>query len=299
MAELSVRIGEVVLKNPVIAASGTFGFGTEYVQFFDPGILGGICSKGITREPREGNPPPRLWETPCGLLNSIGLENPGIEAFVHEVLPRMLELGTVVIVNIWGNEPEEYAYMAERLDETEAHVIELNLSCPNVPGAELPGVNPEKVAAIVARAREACGKPLWAKLPPEGNLIGAARAAARAGACAVTVANTFRGMAIDIRSRRPVFANTIGGLSGPAIKPLALRAVYEVSKAVGIAVIGCGGVVRWEDALEFIMAGAHAVQIGTGNFIDPLCIPKVIAGLEGFLEREGIGSLEEVRGCAQ
>lgn len=205
MADLSVRIGEVALKNPVIAASGTFGFGAEYAPIFDPGLLGGICSKGITREPREGNPPPRLWETPCGLLNSIGLENPGIEAFVREVLPRMLELGTVVIVNIWGREPEEYAYMAERLDMTEAHVIELNLSCPNVPGAGLPGANPEKVAAIVAAARAACGKPLWAKLPPEGDLIGAARAAAEAGASAVTVANTFRGMAIDIRSRRPVF----------------------------------------------------------------------------------------------
>lgn len=298
MADLSVRIGEVALKNPVIAASGTFGFGAEYAPIFDPGLLGGICSKGITREPREGNPPPRLWETPCGLLNSIGLENPGIEAFVREVLPRMLELGTVVIVNIWGREPEEYAYMAERLDMTEAHVIELNLSCPNVPGAELPRANPEKVAATVAAARAACGKPLWAKLPPEGDLIGAARAAAEAGASAVTVANTFRGMAIDIRSRRPVFANVIGGLSGPAVKPLVLRAVYEVTKEVGIPVIGCGGIVGWEDAVEFIMAGAHAVQIGTGSFIDPLCIPKVIAGLGAFLEREGIGSLEEVRGRA-
>lgn len=298
MADLSVRIGDVELRNPVIAASGTFGFGTEYADIFDPVILGGICSKGITPEPRAGNPSPRLWETPCGLLNSIGLENPGIEAFVREVLPRMLELGTVVIANIWGREPGEYAAMAERLDATGVHVVELNLSCPNVPGAERPGTAPGKVREIVAQAREACGKPLWAKLPPEGDLIGAARAAADSGACAVTVANTFRALAIDIRTRRPVFANVFGGLSGPAIKPLALRAVYEVSKAVGIPVIGCGGVVGWEDALEFIMAGAHAVQIGTGNFIDPLCAAKTISGLEAYMEGEGIGSWEEVRGCA-
>lgn len=298
MADLTVRIGEVTLKNPVIAASGTFGFGTEYARLFDPAILGGICSKGITLKPREGNPPPRIWEVPCGLLNSIGLENPGIEAFVREILPRMLELGTTVIVNIWGRGPEEYAAMAEMLEGTGAHVIELNLSCPNIPGAGRPGTMPGKVEMIVAAARAACGKPLWAKLPPEGDLIRAAAAAARAGASAVVVANTFPALAIDIRSRRPVFANVIGGLSGPAVRPLVLRAVYEVTKAVPIPVIGCGGIVGWEDAVEFIMAGAYAVEIGTGNFIDPLCAPRVIAGLKTFLEQEGIGSLEEVRGCA-
>lgn len=298
MIDPKVRIGDVTLKNPVIAASGTFGFGTEYADIFDPGILGGICSKGITPEPRAGNPPPRLWETPCGLLNSIGLENPGIEAFVREVLPRMLGLGTAVIANIWGRGPEEYAAMAERLDATGVDAIELNLSCPNVPGAGRPGEARERVGEVVARAREACGKPLWVKLPPEGDLIGAARAAADSGACAVTVANTFRALAIDVRTGRPVFANVFGGLSGPAIKPLVLRAVYEVSKAVGIPVIGCGGVVGWEDALEFIMAGAHAVQIGTGNFIDPLCAARTVRGLEAYMEREGIRSWEEVRGCA-
>jgi len=298
MADLSVRIGSLVLKNPVLVASGTFGFGADYACLYDPACLGGIVSKAVTLEPRPGNPPPRLWETPCGLLNSIGLENPGLEAFLRKELPRMRELRTAVVVNVWGEGPEEYEELVRRLSVPGVDAIELNLSCPNVAGTGLIGGSPAATAQVVRRCRRATELDLWVKLPPEGEVLAAARAAQREGATAISAANTFRGLAIDITTGRPVFANTVGGLSGPAIKPLALRLVYELSRAVSLPVIGVGGIVRWEDALEFIMAGAHAIQVGTGNFIDPLCAPKVIRGLEEFLAERRIGSWEEVRGCA-
>lgn len=288
----------MVLKNPVIAASGTFSFGAEYARVYDVSCLGGICTKGLTLHPRRGNPPPRLWETPCGLLNSIGLENPGVETFLREELPRMRDLGTVVIANIWGETPEEYGELAERLSGSGVDAIELNLSCPNVPGIGLLGGSAKGTAWAVRVARAACGEPLWVKLPPEGDVLGAARAAEKEGAEAISAANTFRGLAIDIATGRPVFANTFGGLSGPAIKPLALRLVYELSQAVSIPVIGIGGIASWEDALEFIMAGAHAVQVGTANFIDPLCALRIIRGLEVFLKERGIETWEGIRGCA-
>ena len=298
MPDLSVAVGGLVLKNPVIAAAGTFGFGAEYTQIYDVSCLGGICTKGLTLRPRQGNPPPRLWETPCGLLNSIGLENPGVEAFLREELPRMRGLGTAVIANVWGETPEEYGELAERLSDSGVDAIELNLSCPNVPGGRIRGGVPEEVARIVELCRRVCEKPLWVKLPPEGDVLGAARAAEQAGADAITAGNTFRALAIDIEKGRPAFAAGIGGLSGPAIKPIALRVVYELSQKLKIPVIGCGGITSWKDAVEFIMAGAHAVQVGTGNFIDPLCIPKLIRGLEDFLAEKGLKDWEGVRGCA-
>ncbi|HAF69842.1 TPA: dihydroorotate dehydrogenase [Candidatus Acetothermia bacterium] len=298
MVDLSVEVGGLRLKNPVIAAAGTFGFGTEYARLYDVGLLGGICTKGLTLKPRPGNPPPRLWETPCGLLNSIGLENPGVEAFLQEELPRMRGLGTAVIANIWGETPEEYRELAERLSRSDVDAIELNLSCPNVPGGKIRGGVPEEVARIVGLCRRVCEKPLWVKLPPEGDVLEAAQAAERAGADAVTASNTFRALAIDIEKGRPAFAGRIGGLSGPAIKPIALRVVYELVQKLKLPVIGCGGITSWQDALEFIMAGAHAVQVGTGNFIDPLCIPKIVRGLADWLAGRGMEDLEGVRGCA-
>lgn len=298
MPDLSVRIGSLTLKNPVLVASGTFGFGADYARLYDPSRLGGVVTKAITLEPRRGNPPPRLWETPCGLLNSIGLENPGVEAFLREELPRMRALGTAVVVNVWGETPEEYAELAQRLSVPGVDAIELNLSCPNVPRKGLIGSSPAGPARVVRLCRRATGLDLWAKLPPEGDVLAAARAAEGEGATAISAANTFRGLAIDIRTGRPVFANVTGGLSGPAIRPLALRLVYELSRAVRIPVIGIGGIAGWEDALEFIMAGAHAVQVGTGNFINHLCAPKLVRGLEKFLAERGMGSWEEVRGCA-
>ena len=298
MTDLSVAVGGLVLKNPVIAASGTFGFGAEYARLYDVSVLGGICTKGLTLRPRQGNPPPRLWETPCGLLNSIGLENPGVDAFIEEELPRMRQLGTHLIANVWGETPQEYRKLAGRLSRSDVDAVELNLSCPNVPGGKIRGSFPEEVARIVGLCRRVCEKPLWVKLPPEGDVLGSARAAERAGADAITASNTFRALAIDVGRGRPVFAGRIGGLSGPAIKPIALRVVYELSREVDVPVIGCGGIVSWEDAVEFIMAGAHAVQVGTGNFIDPLCIPKLIRGLEDFLAGRGLKDWEGIRGCA-
>ena len=298
MTDLSVAVGGLVLKNPVIAASGTFGFGAEYARLYDVSVLGGICTKGLTLRPRQGNPPPRLWETPCGLLNSIGLENPGVDAFIEEELPRMRQLETRLIANVWGETPQEYRKLAGRLSRSDVDAVELNLSCPNVPGGKIRGSFPEEVARIVGLCRRVCEKPLWVKLPPEGDVLGSARAAERAGADAITASNTFRALAIDVGRGRPVFAGRIGGLSGPAIKPIALRVVYELSREVDVPVIGCGGIVSWEDVVEFIMAGAHAVQVGTGNFIDPLCIPKLIRGLEDFLAGRGLKDWEGIRGCA-
>lgn len=297
MVDLSVRVGSLKLKNPVIAASGTFGFDLEYGQLYDVSCLGAICTKGLTLRPRGGNPPPRLWETPCGLLNSVGLENPGVDAFLLEELPKM-RLGVPIVANVWGESVEEYAEVAERLSGSEVDAVELNLSCPNVPGGKIRGSSPQETARIVGLCRGVCERPLWVKLPPEGDVLLAAQAAQRAGADAVSATNTFRAMAIDIRSGRPVFANRFGGLSGPAIKPISLRVVYELSRALTIPIIGVGGITTWEDAVEFIMAGAHAVQVGTANFIDPLAIPTIIRGLRDFLRGRGLKGWEDIRGCA-
>ncbi|MBC7093873.1 dihydroorotate dehydrogenase [Candidatus Bipolaricaulota bacterium] len=296
-----MRVGRVLLGNPVVAASGCFGFGAEYGEVYDISRLGAICTKGLTLRPRAGNPPPRLWETRCGLLNSIGLDNPGVEAFLREELPRLKRTGAVVIANVWGASPEEYEQVVQALASSPVDAIELNLSCPNVPGNGIPGRDAAATAEVVGRARAvARGKPLWAKLPPEApaGLVAVAQAAQEAGADAVCAANSFPALAVDIRTGRPVFANVVAGLSGPAIKPLALRIVYELSREVDIPVVGIGGITTWEDAVEFIMAGAHAIQIGTANFLDPYAGPRIVDGLRAFMEARGLGSWEEIRGCA-
>jgi len=295
MPDPSVRIGSLELKNPVIAASGTFGFAEEYGEFYDVSRLGAVCTKGLTLHPREGNPPPRLWETPSGLLNSIGLQNPGIEAFLREELPRMKAQGVVAVANVWGEGEAEYVEAVERLSSSAVDAIELNLSCPNVPGKML-GQRAEEVRHVVSEARSVSEKPLWVKLPPDAHLE-VAQAAERAGAEAVCASNTFRAMAIDTETGKPVFERVFAGLSGPAIRPIALRIVYELAAALTIPVIGIGGITTWQDAVAFMMAGAKAIQVGTGNFLDPRCAIEIVEKLEQFLvtkKRE----LKEVCGCA-
>jgi len=300
MIDLSVQIGNLALRNPVIAASGTFGFGQEYSQLYDTSRLGAICTKGLTLHPQQGNPGPRLWETPCGLLNSIGLQNPGVTSFVKEDLPKMKEMGLVVIANVWGNTVKEYGQVVGKLSNTPIDAVEINISCPNIPDQPITGKQMVRTAKVVREARKACKKPLWVKLSPtsEGSNLQLARAIQAEGANAVCVANTFPAIAIDITKRKPVFRNIFAGLSGPAIKPITLGIVYELSLALEIPVIGIGGITNWQDAVEFIMAGAYAVQIGTANFIDPLCGIKVIKGLTTFMENQSIESWEDIRGCA-
>ena len=295
--DLSVVLRRLRLQAPVIAAAGTFGFGEEYAELFDLSSLGALVTKTLTRQPRPGNPQPRLWETPCGLLNSIGLENPGIDAFVGEILPRIQGLGVPIVVSLFGESPEAFRELAGRVPD-EVAALELNLSCPNVPGRE-PVLRPEEVRAVVAEVRAVWTGELWAKLAPEGEVVAAALAAQEAGADAVVAANTFRGLAVDLSRRAPVFANTFAGLSGPAIKPLSLRLVYELCGALTIPVIGCGGIITGRDALEFILVGAHAVQAGTANFLDPLAFPRMVEEIRAWLRDEGVGSLSEVRGWAR
>jgi dihydroorotate dehydrogenase (NAD+) catalytic subunit len=296
MADLSVRIGGLTLKNSVIAASGTFGFGEEYGDLYDVSRLGAICTKGLTLRPREGNPTPRLWETPCGLLNSIGLQNPGINAFLEEELPRMKAQEIVTIANVWGETQAEYVEMVERLSGSAVDAIELNLSCPNVPG-EMLGQQAEETGQVVRAARKVSRKPLWVKLSPDAR-VEVAQAAEQAGTDAVCAVNTFRAMAIDIETGKSVFERVFAGLSGPAIRPIALRIVHELVTALDIPVIGIGGITTWQDAVAFIMAGASAIQVGTANFIDPWSAIRIVEGLEEFMQHRGLSNWEEIRGCA-
>ncbi len=289
MTESRLRLGSLALRNPVLTASGTCGYGLELARYFDIAVLGGICTKGLSLEPRAGNPPPRVCETPAGMLNAIGLANVGVEAFVREKLPELRAAGATVIANVLGTSPEEFATLARRLDAAEGvHALELNLSCPNVrEGGLRLGTDPGRVREAVAAARSATKLPLVAKLSPETSDIGAlARAAADGGADAVSVMNTIRGMSIDVRTRRPRLGSAIGGLSGPAIRPLAVRLVFEASRAVSIPVVGVGGVLRWEDAVELLLAGATAVQVGTASFLDPRAALDVLQGLDAFCREQ-------------
>jgi len=295
MSDQSVQIGSLELKNPVIAASGTFGFGVEYGELYDLSELGAVCTKGLTLRPREGNPPPRLWETPCGLLNSIGLQNPGIDAFLQEELPRMKSQGIVTIANVWGETPDVYVELVERLSEAAVAAVELNLSCPNVPG-EMLGQQAKAAGRVMKAARKVSIKPLWVKLPPDAGLE-VAKAVEEAGADAVCASNTFRGLAIDIETGRPVFERVFAGLSGPAVRPIALRIVYELADVLSIPVIGIGGITTWQDAVTFIMAGATAVQVGTANFINPWSAIRIVEELEEFMRHRGLNTWEEIRGC--
>lgn len=296
MADLSVHIAGLTLKNPIIAASGTFGFGEEYGELYDVSRLGAVCTKGLTLRPREGNPPPRLWETPCGLLNSIGLQNPSVDAFLRNELPRMKEQGLVVIANVWGETAAEYADAVERLSDSSVDAIELNVSCPNVTG-DVIGAQKALTQDVVRAVRAVCKRPLWVKLPPDAG-IGVAKVVEAEGADAVCAINTIRGMAIDVATGRPVFARGFAGLSGPAIKPIALRVVYELSQTLTIPVVGIGGITTWRDAVEFIMAGAHAVQIGTANFVNPRTGIQIVEEMEAFIKERNLKDWEAIRACA-
>ncbi len=302
MADLKVDLGFIQLKNPVLTASGTFGYGEEFRPFFALEELGAIVLKGIYLAPRAGNPPPRLAETPGGLLNSIGLAGPGaveLQRIVRELAART---PVPVVINVCGGDDDEYLNVAELFAAMpEVAMLELNISCPNVhQGGRCPAQSEEHTFRLVKRVKERVGKPLIAKLSPNVADIGViARAAEEAGADALSLVNTFLGMAVDLERRRPVFANGVAGLSGPAIKPLALRLVWEVCRQVKIPVIGMGGITSGRDVLEFILVGAAACQIGTVNFVDPLAGPRIVAELGREMDRLGIRDLAEIRGKLQ
>jgi len=300
--DLSVSIAGVRLKNPVIAASGTFGFAKEYAQFFDVSVLGGICTKGLTMSPREGNSGIRIWETPCGLLNSIGLENPGIPAFIENELPYLRRLGTTVIANLSGAESNEYIEGAVLLNETAVDIIELNISCPNLKAGGMAfGLDPGTAAALTAAVRRVCtNKPLMVKLSPNAPHVSAvALACVNAGADALSLVNTFKAMAIDTVNRKPVFDNVTAGLSGSAVKPIALRMIWELFDALKQSklqtpVVGIGGITCANDALEFLMAGATAVQVGSATFLDPYTMPNIIDGIYRYMQIHNMSGISQI-----
>lgn len=298
MINTKVNICGIEFKNPVIAASGTFGFGREYAEYFSLSKLGGICSKGLTLNKKDGNKGIRVYETTGGLLNSIGLQNPGIDGFIKDELPFMENQDIVILANVGGGTIDEYIKSIEKLNDTNIDIIELNISCPNVKeGGMAFGIRSKDAYEVVSKVREVCKKPLIVKLSPNAeNIVHMAEACVKAGAEGLSLVNTFSGMAIDIYNRKPVFKNTIAGLSGPGIKPIALRMVYEVSKAVEVPVMGIGGIMDYKDAIEFIMAGASAVQIGSGNFVNPTITLDIIQGIERFMKEENIKSLDEIKG---
>ncbi len=302
MVQLNTKIGSLELKNPVMTASGTFGYGTEYADFMDISRLGAIIVKGTTLNPRQGNPYPRMAETPSGMLNAVGLQNKGVDYFVDHIYPEVRKIQTNIIVNVSGSCIDDYVQTAgiiNTLDDIPA--IELNISCPNVKqGGMAFGVNPESAAQVVAAVRKAYDKTLIVKLSPNVTDITAiARAVEGAGADSVSLINTMLGMAIDAEKRKPILSTVTGGMSGPAVKPVALRMVWQTAKAVKIPVIGLGGICSATDAVEFLLAGASAVQIGTANFIDPSISDKVIDGIEDYLNRHGFTSVQEIIGALE
>lgn len=301
MSDMRVNLCGVTLKNPVITASGTFGYGMEYQEFYPISRLGGISCKGTTLKERAGNPAPRIAETPFGMLNSVGLQNPGVEAFLTIYLPWLKQQDTVVIANIAGNTLEDYALMAERLSDSAVDMVELNISCPNVKqGGVNFGTSCDSVAEVTKLVKQHCTKPLMVKLTPNVTNIGDIAAAAEAaGADMLSLINTLTGMRIDIRTRRPILHNNTGGLSGPAVFPVAVRMVREVYKRVSVPIIGMGGISTWEDAAEMMIAGAAAVQVGTASFHDPYACIRIIEGLEEFAQRSGLHSITELTGTLQ
>jgi len=300
--DLSLKIAGVHFRNPVIAASGTFGCGKEYAPFFDISLLGGICSKGLTITPRPGNTGIRIWETPSGLLNSIGLENPGIPVFLERDLPYLKQSGAVIIANLSGAESSEYIRGAELLNESSVDMIELNISCPNVKAGGMAfGLDPGTAAALVAAVRRVCvSKPLIVKLSPNAPSIGTvALACIRAGADALSLVNSFKAMAIDVTNKKPVFDFTTSGLSGPAIKPIALRMVWELydtlkESNMQVPIIGAGGISCTNDALEFLMAGVSAVQIGSATLVNPYTMPDIINGIIQYMQKNDIFQLGKI-----
>jgi len=294
---MRVDIGGIEIKNPVMTASGTFGYAGEYAEFVDLNRLGAIVVKGLSLEPSMGNPPPRIVETPCGMLNAIGLENVGLAAFIKEKLPFLRRLDTPVFVNIYGKRTEEYAELAARLEDIDGvSGIEVNISCPNVKSGGMAfGAYPESAAEVVREVRKQTTKPLMVKLSPNvTDITKIAKSVEAEGVDSISLINTITGMAIDIETRRPKIANITGGLSGPAIKPVALRMVWQVAQTVNVPVIGIGGIITAKDALEFLIAGAVAVQIGTANFINPHATTDIIDGIESFLIERNISNISDI-----
>ncbi|MEL7599858.1 Dihydroorotate dehydrogenase B (NAD(+)), catalytic subunit [bioreactor metagenome] len=299
MAGLKVRIGDLELKNPVMTASGTFGYGTEYSDFMDLGRLGGIFVKGTTLEPRQGNDYPRMAETPSGMLNSVGLQNKGVDYFVDHLYPQIKDYDTHMIVNVSGSTIEDYVACAEKLANLDKMpAIELNISCPNVKeGGMAFGTSCQSAAEVTREVRKVFPKTLIVKLSPNvTDITEIARAVEDEGADVVSLVNTFLGMAIDVESRSPKLSTITGGLSGPCIKPIAVRMVWQVYHAVRIPIIGMGGICNWQDAIEFILAGSTAIQVGTYNFIDPAATVKIVDGIEAYLQRHHIASVDELVG---
>lgn len=299
MVDLSTSIGSLSLKNPVLTASGTFGFGVEYADFLNLSNLGGFIVKGTTLEPRQGNPYPRMAETPSGMLNAVGLQNKGVDYFIEHIYPKIKDCGSEVIVNVSGKSIETYTECAARLAALEGiKAIELNISCPNVKqGGMAFGTTCEGAEQVVAAVRKAWPRHLMVKLSPNvTSIVDIAKAVEAAGADSVSLINTLLGMAIDVERQRPMLSTITGGLSGPAVKPIAVRMVWQVAHAVGIPVVGLGGITSAADALEFIMAGASAIQVGTANFIDPTVTQQIIDGLTDYCERHGVARLMDLKG---
>ena len=302
MADLSVNIGKLNMANPVMTASGTFGYGLEFQDFVDLEKIGGIIVKGTTLHHREGNPYPRMAETPMGMLNAVGLQNKGVHYFVEHIYPTIKDIRTNMIVNVSGSQVEDYAETASIINELEnIPAIELNISCPNVKqGGMAFGVTARGAAEVVSAVRKAYKKTLIVKLSPNvTDITEIARAVEGAGADSVSLINTLLGMAIDAEKRKPVLSTITGGMSGAAVKPIALRMVWQVAKAVKIPVIGLGGIMNWKDAVEFLLAGATAIQIGTANFIDPAVTGKVAAGIDDYLNRHGYASVRDIIGALE
>lgn len=301
MADLRVNIAGVEFKNPVITASGTFGFGQEYARIYDISRLGGISCKGTTLHERPGNPAPRIAETPSGILNSVGLQNPGVDAFIRDDLPFLKKQNTVVIANVAGSQVEDYVETVRRLQGTGVDMIELNISCPNVKeGGVSFGTSPKSVENITKQVKAVAEQPLMIKLTPNVTDITETAAAAEVGgADAVSLINTLTGMKIDINTRRPILKNNTGGMSGAAVFPVALRMVWQVANRVKIPVVGMGGITKWQDAVEMLLAGASAVQIGTANFTDAYTPLKVIAGINEYLDERGEKSVSDIVGKVQ
>ncbi len=301
MKDLSVKVAGITFPNPVIAASGTYGFGEDYAPLYPLNKLGGISCKGTTMNEKAGNLPPRIAETPAGMLNSVGLQNPGVEVFVNRYLPELKKNGNVIIANVAGAELDDYRKVAERLDGTDVDMLEVNISCPNVKqGGATWGTTCEGAAAVTKTVRAATKKPIMVKLTPNvTNITEIARAVEAEGADCVSLINTLLGMRIDIRTKRPVLHNNVGGFSGPAIFPVAVRMVWQVANAVDIDVVGMGGISTAEDAIEMMMAGAKAVQVGTAIFTDPFAPLKIVDGIEKYMTENNIESLSEICGAVK
>ncbi len=302
MADLSVNIGQLSLSNPVMTASGTFGYGKEFADFIDLSRLGGIIVKGTTLHHREGNPYPRMAETPSGMLNAVGLQNKGVDYFIEHIYPEIKDIQSRMIVNVSGSAVEDYVATAEKINELEQiPAIELNISCPNVKqGGMAFGVSAKGCSEVVKAVREVYKKTLIVKLSPNvTDITEIARAAEASGADSVSLINTLLGMAIDAEKRRPLLSTVTGGMSGAAVKPIALRMVWQTAKAVKIPVVGLGGIMNWKDAVEFLLAGATAIEIGTANFIDPTVTVKVVEGINDYLDRHGFKSVNEIIGALE